>query len=81
MSVYLGDGVHLSWLVAVGGSEKLGAVVTCRHGEHREVLFQDGESEEDGAYRLAVEDPVTIFPSFDTGCCRGNVKEGVWKPL
>jgi hypothetical protein len=66
--------------------ERICITLTCRHGkpgichldrgEVYKEIFQNAEW-----WTVLQEEPLTLDPSIDTGCCHGYIKNGKWEDV
>lgn len=63
--------------------EKIGAILTCRHGIEGSIMFDHGEAytklfPNSPLWKVVSWEPLTITPSVNCGCCHGFITEGKW---
>lgn len=64
--------------------EKIGAILTCRHGVEGSIMFHLDEAHDalfQNSAHWTVEswEPLTLSPSIQTGCCHGYIRSGRWE--
>lgn len=63
--------------------EKIGAILTCRHGTEGSILFDHGDAyaklfPNRPRWKVLSWEPLTLSPSIDCGCCHGYIRDGKW---
>jgi len=62
---------------------KMGAIMTCKHGKEGALLFDRGPQYAElwkgyPLWTVEQEEPLTLSPSVDSGCCHGYIRNGKW---
>ncbi len=64
--------------------EKIGAIITCKHGIEGSILFDHGPKysllfPHSPKWTVESWEPLTLSPSIDAGCCHGYIRKGKWE--
>lgn len=65
--------------------ERICIILTCQHGKQGVVHLDRGEIYKEVFgdrpwWTVEQEEPLTLSPSIDTGCCHGFIRNGKWEP-